>query len=523
MLVEKVSFADTHSFSSFFLDYIHQNDSLKPFYHRFPQLQNFSGQLKEKSSFPKSHRQILVTGLQKQYKDFRTTNLVKSNILSLASENTFTVTTGHQLNIFTGPLYFIYKIVTVINTCNQLKQKYPDYNFVPVYWLASEDHDFAEISYFNLYGKKYAWQTDQQGAVGRFDPKGLAGLISEVPGDMKIFKEAYLNHSTLSDAVRYYVNELFGPNGLVVIDGDDRSFKNLLKGVIQDDLSNQVAKRLVEECNAKLKEQGHQAQVNARDVNLFYLSKGIRNRIEKTEDGFCVVDSSLRFSYDQLLTMIREEPEKFSPNVILRPVYQEMILPNLAYVGGPAEIVYWLQLRSLFDHYQVPFPILMPRNFALVMDAPMRRKFEKTGLEGKDLFEEKNYLFNHWVIKNSHNDLTLGQSINRINEIFNEISLKTSRVDKTLDPVVGAAAKRVMNSLEKIERKLVRAEKRLHADKLRQIETLKDLLFPNGSLQERTDNFLRFYQQDPDFILQLIRTFDPFDFQFNLLSYCDKE
>ena len=178
-------------------------------------------------------------------------------------------------------------------------------------------------------------------------------------------------------------------------------------------------------------------------------------------EGFSVVDSSLHFSKEQLEKMIQEEPEKFSPNVILRPLYQEMILPNLAYVGGPAEVVYWLQLKEVFDHYQVPFPILLPRNFAMVIDAPTRRKFEKTGLQIKDLFEEKNFLFNHWILKNTSRDLTLSQSINDVQAIFDEVKIKAEKIDKTLGPLVSAQAKQVVNRLEKIETKFIRAEKRL--------------------------------------------------------------
>jgi bacillithiol biosynthesis cysteine-adding enzyme BshC len=519
MRLEKVPFAETRSFSSFFLDYTLQKNSLRPFYSRFPVLKNFKEQRDEKSSFPKHHRDILVNALQKQYKNVRSTDAVKKNIAALSSERTFTVTTGHQLNIFTGPLYFIYKIITVINTCKQLQQAYPDDQFVPVYWMASEDHDFAEISYFYLYGKKYTWQTDQQGAVGRFDPKSLEGLLKEIPGDTSIFQEAYLRHDTLRDAVRYYVNELFGASGLIALDADDRSLKSLFKTAIRDDLFNHTAKRWVEKSSSALEAQGYTPPVHARETNLFYLDSELRSRIETTQEGFSVVDSPLHFSKEQLEKMIEEEPEKFSPNVILRPLYQELILPNLAYVGGPAEVAYWLQLKGLFDHYKVPFPILVPRNFALILDAPTRRKLEKTGLQIKDFFEEKNFLFNHWILKNTRHDLTLSQSINDVLAIFDQVKIKAEKIDQTLGPLVSAQARHVVNRLEKIEAKFIRAEKRLHADKMRQIATIKDALFPQGGLQERMDNFLNFYQPDPDFIQKLISNFDPFDLRFNILSY----
>ncbi|HPH47327.1 MAG TPA: bacillithiol biosynthesis BshC, partial [Chryseolinea sp.] len=249
------------------------------------------------------------------------------------------------------------------------------------------------------------------------------------------------------------------------------------------------------------------------------LIDGLRSRIEKKENTYQVLDSDLRFTEAEVEKQIKEEPEKFSPNVILRPLYQEMILPNLAYVGGPAEVIYWLQLKDVFQHFNTPFPMLMPRNFGLVMDHEVARKFSKTDLELKDLFEEKNYLFNHWVLKHSPRNLTVGAEREGIVNLFEILRERAATVDKTLDPFVGAESKRALNSLEKIERKLLRAEKRLHSDKLRQIESVKDALFPNGSLQERTDNFLNFYQQDSEFIQKIMDAFDPFDFQMNVLQY----
>jgi bacillithiol synthase len=522
MQLNKLSFSDTHSFSNFFLDYILQKDTLKPFYNHFPKVENFKPQLAEKSSsFPISYRKTLVDTLLKQYKNCEVSESVKKSISSLSSARTFTITTGHQLNIFTGPLYFIYKIVTVINTCKELKKSYPEYDFVPVYWMASEDHDYEEIKYFRLYGQKYVWQTDQKGAVGRFHPKTIEGLLKEVPGDTKVFKDAYLKNNSLSEAVRHYVNALFSSEGLVVLDADDRNLKMNFSSVIKDDLFDHSAKQQVDSSTTQLEVLGYHPQVHAREINFFYLENGLRSRLEKKGDEFIVVDTPLRFSKDQVVKMINEEPEKFSPNVILRPLYQETILPNLAYVGGPAEVIYWLQFKSMFDHFKVPFPLLMPRNFAMVMDGPSVRKFEKTKLKLADLFKEKSSLCTEWVHQNTSNDLSLESEKATLARTFTELRKRAVEIDSTLEKLVDAESKKTLNSLEKIERKLFKAEKRLHSDKLGQIEALKDSLFPGGSPQERIDNFLNFYQQDPQFIQKLIDSFNPFDFRFNVLSYND--
>lgn len=519
---KKIPIADTKAFSPFFIDYIQQKDTLKPFYHRFPLLQNFRDQIDEKSqSFPLKNREVLVSTLQKQYQKLTSPETVSKNISALSDPKTFTVTTGHQLNIFTGPLYFIYKIVTVINACKKLKEKYPEYHFVPVYWMASEDHDYDEIKYFRLYGKKYVWETDQKGAVGRFNTEGFDKLLKEIPGDISVFKEAYLKNKMLSDAVRHYVNALFGNEGLIVVDADDHDLKGLFKTVIKEDIFSQSTLQLVDKTNKSLEDLRYKTQIYCRDINFFYLDDGIRSRIEKRDDRFVVLETELSFTETALRDLIDREPEKFSPNVILRPLYQEMILPNLAYVGGPAEIIYWLQLKNVFDHFKIPFPVLMPRNFGMVIDHTLERKLKKTGLESIQLFEEKNYLFNHWMLHNTKHNLTVGTERTTIREIYNQLKERAEAIDKTLAPFAGAEGARAMNSLEKIERKLLRAEKRLHTDKLRQIETVKDALFPNGSLQERVDNFLNFYQQDKQFIHKVINHFDPFDFQFNILTYPD--
>ena len=522
MQLKKIALDDTKAFSPFFLDYIQQKETLKSFYHRFPRPENFKDQIGEKSqTFSPEHRQVLVATLKTQYNGLKVDNKVSANLTALSKAETFTVTTGHQLNIFTGPLYFIYKIVTVINACKALKERYPGYNFVPIYWMASEDHDYDEIKSFRLYGKKYVWETAQQGAVGRFKTEGFEKLLKEIPGDISTFREAYTKNETLAGAVRHYVNDLFGAEGLLVIDADDRELKRLFIPVINRDVLDNNTVKLVDETNTALADLGYKTQVFCREINFFYIDKNLRGRLEKRGNRFFVLETNLSFSEEEIRKTIHERPEMFSPNVILRPLYQEWILPNLAYVGGPAENIYWLQLKSVFDHYHVPFPMLMPRNFAVVIDHTVNRKLEKTGLDFQMFFEDKNYLFNHWTLKNSRKNLTVGSEMATIRDVYNQLRERAEAIDKTLGPFTGAQATRVINGLEKLERKLLRAEKRNHADKLRQIETVKDALFPNGSLQERTDNFLNFYQQDSNFIDKLIKCLDPFDYQFNVLTCND--
>ena len=523
MSIQKIPFRGTHSFNEFFLKYIEQDDTLKPYYEKFPSISNFKEVILDKSkSFPEPSRKILVESLKDQYKKVKDIPAtVQGNIESLLEKTTFTVTTGHQLSIFTGPLYFIYKIVTVVNACKKLKAQYPKYNFVPVYWMASEDHDYEEIKSFRLYENKYTWETQQQGAVGRFHTRDFANILSQLPGDLSPFKEAYLKSQTLSEAVRVYVTALFGHEGVVVMDADNHNLKRLLQPVIKNDLFENMPFKKVEETNTNLKAIGFHPQVNPREINFFFIDESLRNRLEKRDEAFVVVDTNIQFSKKEIEQLIESSPEKFSPNVILRPLYQEIILPNLAYVGGPAELVYWLQLKSTFEQFNIPFPVLLPRNFGLIIDGPVGRKLSKTGLSAEIFFEEKNYLYNHWVSKHSNHNLSLVEPLSILEKQLAEIQKRCEDIDPTLTRMVNAEGKRLQHAFETIEHKMLRAEKRRHSDKLKQIDAVKDALFPNGGLQERIDNFLNFYQKDPSFILKIIDAFDPFDFQMNVLSQND--
>ena len=516
MNLTKVDYKDTRQFSSLFLDYINGKDQLREFYGERPEVNSFKDQIAKKSFSPES-RKILCQVLEEQYQNLKLSEAARQNLDLLEDSNTFTVTTGHQLNIFTGPLYFIYKIVTVINICKQLKTAYPDKNFVPVYWMASEDHDFDEISYFRLNGKKHQWKTEQKGAVGRFNPKELKDIVDAVPGMPEFFREAYLKYNNLTDAVRYYVNELFGRYGLIAVDGDSPALKKLFVPVIEEDVFRHTANDLVEKQSGKLDKLGYKTQVYPRAINFFYLDEGLRSRIVEEDGKFKVLDTTLEFTEEEMRSLISSHPERFSPNVVLRPVYEECVLPNLAYIGGPAEVIYWLQLKPIFDHHNIAFPIVMPRSFALVIPKNISSKWEKTHLAVNDIFLDKDDLYKKAVKEHSTRDIHLNGQMEEILMQFEKIKAQAAEIDPTLAPHVEAQQVKTKKKLESIEKKFVRAEKRHQADRLRQIEAVLDELFPNGSPQERVDNFLNFYQSDPSFIDQLITYFEPFDYRFNVL------
>lgn len=516
MRLETIELEEANCFPSTFLDYIQNSDKLKPFYNLPPISDSFKQQIADRN-FPVERRATLKKVLDEQYEGFTASDKTISNIESITNESTYTIVTGHQLNIFTGPLYFIYKIVTAINTAKELKKQYPEHNFVPVYWMATEDHDFDEINHFRLEGIKYKWETDQKGAVGRFDTSTIKDLLDQLPGQNHLFEKAYLNHNTLSDAVRYYVNELFGDEGLVIIDADDKTLKKSFTPVIEDDLLKHTTNTLVKETDEKLEVIGFTSQVYPRNINFFYLEGNIRGRITKEGDLYKVLETDIIFTEEEVRKLISANPEKFSPNVILRPLYQEWILPNLAYIGGPSEVIYWLQLKGIFDHHKVAFPILMPRNFGLIVKQNEAKKMDKFVFELKDWFINAESLKKHFVNSNTVHNLSYTSQIEKLATIYATAKKQAGEVDVTLTQHIEALEAKANKLLSKAEKKLVRADKQHHETKLSQIDAVRNVLFPNDNLQERTDNFLNFYHDNPEFIKELLAHFNPFDYKFHVL------
>lgn len=509
----------TGQFSPLFLDYIHQKENIRPFYHFFPSLANFKKIIKNRS-FDQRHRDVLTQALHSQYQEFELTEASRSNIERLTQPNTFTVTTGHQLNLFTGPLYFVYKIVSTINLAAKLNESYPDYHFVPVYWMASEDHDFGEINHFYFDGKNYSWTTNQKGAVGEFLLNdGIKELLKQAAFSPDFFKKAYLERTNLADAVRYYVNHLFGDKGLVVVDGNSPSLKSLFRPIIKDDLLHHSSHQLVEATAKKLEQMGYKSQVYPREINFFYLDKGIRERIEKVGDHYKVLETELSFTQSEIEELIEKSPERFSPNVVMRPLYQECILPNIAYLGGPAEVAYWLQLKPTFDHYKTDFPAVMPRNFVMVLNTFAQRKVEALGLRNDEIFADYDQWKKAYVIAHAGQDISLHVEKEKLAELFSAIGEKAKVADPTLEPSAIAAHKRSVKIVDQFAQKLRKAEERNLSTALTRMQDLKKTLFPEGVPQERKNNFLQFYLEDPQFIEKLYTHLDPLDFDFIILKH----
>jgi len=533
MPTDCISYQNSGYFSTLMNDYLDQKPNLKSLYNRFPNIENFEGQIIEKKkSFKDKNRAVLVSVLKQQYSKISTSSLTQQNIEALSSSNTFTVTTGHQLNLFTGPLYFLYKIISTINLTKELKAKYPDNNFVPIYWMATEDHDFEEINYFNFKGRKFRWNKESSGPVGRLSTEGLADFFEVYARELgsgsnaneikKLFHESYLNHTTLADATRFLANELFGEFGLVILDADNQDLKRTFIPYIKEELVNQTSHKKVLETVINLK--NYFVQVNPREINLFYLEENLRERIildpdSNREKKYKVNNTKIEFSETEILLLLENNPEKFSPNVIMRPLYQEVILPNLCYIGGGGEIAYWLELKSFFDAVKVTLPILLLRNSVLLTTEKQAKKTDKLGLNWSDLFLNQNALKNKSIKKLSKFPIDFTVQKEHLQKQFEALNEIANQTDKSFLGAVKAQEIKQKKGLENLEKRLLKAQKRKYSEELERIIDLQNELFPNQSLQERQANFSEFYLENgAGLITLLLKKLKPLESNFDIIT-----
>lgn len=527
-----IPFKKTGFFSKTITDYLNQDKKIQSFYGNFSTLKGFKKQIElKKKSVKEQSRTSLVKVLNKQYchiKKVALPNKVRKNIHLLEKENTFTITTGHQLNLFTGPLYFLYKIISTINLCEQLSAKFPENNFVPIYWMATEDHDFEEINFFNFNQKKIKWSSYQTGAVGRFSTQGLEDVFNVFSSELnasknanelrEIFKNGYLNNNNLADATRYIANELFGEYGLVILDADDVDLKREFIPYVKKELLEQTSFIEVSKTIIQL-EKEYKIQVNPREINLFYLANGLRERVILENGIYKINNTNIVFLRDEILEELQNYPDKFSPNVIMRPLYQEVILPNLCYIGGGGELAYWLELKKYFEAVEVVFPILLLRNSVQIISKKQAEKLNKLTISVEELFFNQNDLLHKKVTENSTINVNFSSQKEFLQQQFSKLKKIAQQTDKSFIGAVKAQEKKQLKGLVNLEKRWLRAEKRNQQELVKRIVNLQDELLPNQSLEERQRNFSEFYQEyGREFISVLKDNLDPLKLEFTVLK-----
>lgn len=510
---QRLHYRQTGAFSKLVLDYLDDSPGLHAFYTHRPDINGIKKAIAERKAFS-TNRKVLVDYLEKQYEAVPVSEKIKQQLALLLKENTFTITTAHQPNLFTGPLYFIYKILHAVKLAEELKLQLPDNNFVPVYYMGSEDADFEELGHFTLNGTNYQWATGQSGAFGRMVvDKHITKLIDEISGQLLVqphgkelvdaLRNCYKEKTRIQDATFAFVHFLFARYGLIVLIADAKELKQLMVPVFEDELLNHRSAKLVAQTTAELEKQ-YKVQAGGREINLFYFDEDLRERIEAVADGFAVTNTTIRFTKDEMLKELKAHPERFSPNVILRGLFQETILPNIAFIGGGGELAYWLELKAVFEHYAVPFPVLVLRNSFLVAEEQWNKKVSKLGFTMADFFLPEQELLSLLVNREAGKKIQINGAFTQAEEFYNTLKMQAGAVDTTLSQHVEALKVKTIYRLQELEKKMLRAEKRKFAEQQQQIRQVRQNLFPGNGLQERKESFLSFYAiYGKDFIAEL--------------------
>ncbi len=524
-----VPYRKTGYFSKLVTDYISDDPGIKSFYNFAPTASGLADAITERTKYP-VNRQTLVAALTKQYEHLPKHPKTEANIQALLSENTFTVCTAHQPNLLTGYLYFVHKILHAIKLAEELNTLHPDKCFVPLYYMGSEDNDLEELGTFKFRGEKYVWDGGgQTGAIGRMDTSSLKPLLTGLfkvfgpPGDnckelQGIITRAYLEHKTVGAATQYLVNELFGSYGLVVVDPDEPALKASFIPVMEDELRHQAANPIITKQIDALGEH-YKIQAHPREINLFYLKDQIRERIVKEGDKWSVLNTDLQFTESEILAELKQHPERFSPNVMLRGLYQETILPNVAFIGGGAEVAYWLQLNSLFEHYKVFYPVILLRQSVLWINETAAKLRKQAEVSIAEIFLSEADLEREYMVRHRGTSWQTKEETTVIEEMLRTLKQKALAVDATLGPATDAALTRMKHQLTNLEKKMLRAEKKKAETQIARIERLKKALFPAGSLQERVENFSEYYlEYGPQFFDTIKSAIKPLTFEFLIIE-----
>ncbi len=512
-------------------DYLQGSPSVQEYISAFQSLDHIPSLIQNKKDNYQL-RQITYEVLVKQYQTLTLTDEQKNNLSLFQRDTTFCITTAHQTNLFGGPLYFIQKAVSVIKACQLAKESVPNYDFVPVYWLGSEDHDFEELNHIYVNGETIEWDDHQGGAFGRYNPKSLTPQITQL-GELlgqsngakellSLIKDAYEKHHSIAQATRYLLHQILGEYGLLVIDGDNHVLKREMIPIFRKELTDQFSSKASEVTISSIESKYGKTQAHAREINLFYLSESGRHRIVAQPYGYSIHGTKLQFSEAKMLQELEEFPERFSPNVMLRPLMQEMILPNLMYVGGGGESTYWFQLKGIFDAASVAFPMIALRDSAVYLSRKTIKRMNQAKLTLDDLFQPKETLIKSLVQQQTNHSLHLNEAKQLLQKAIQDMGEKAEQIDFTLRASAKAEEQRIINAIANLEKKMMRAEKKNHKQLITWIDEIYDAVYPKNALQERKENFTQYLlEYGNEWIHWMLKNFNLFDQQVKVMKQMD--
>ena len=459
--MEKIPFHKSTWFPPLFNEYTSLNEKLEPLYAFKPTIEGVQGAISQRE-FTEENRAVLVNTLLEQYKavkDFAG-SLVEANVLKLKEKNTFTITTGQQLHPFLGPEMVFNKIEAAIDISKGLMAK-GEQSIIPVFWMASEDHDFEEVKTITFFGKEFIWEKEQDGAVGRMPTKNLVKVIEDMiltfSHDEKVvyllkeYKEVYSRHSSYANATREVAHRIFGNKGLVVIDGDHAALKELFAPIIEKEIKANFAFSALKVTNGLIKELGFRPILNPMKENFFHLKDGLREKVNHN-----AMDLNKLNSFN------------VSPNVVLRPVYQEVILPNVAYIAGPSELSYWLQLKEVFKGLNVFYPAVLPRLFTLNIKKKDLAYLKSINIELDTLFFTMENLNIYFLKRESEKLVGLLQEIELIKD---KISDESSKLGAVFYKSIKNTLKDLSKNVKSIQNELLNAP--IQEDKINKLLRIK--------------------------------------------------
>lgn len=504
------------SFSSLFIDYVTDFEKVKKFYTwNFREPASWQGaiDLVSKRSIPRSE---VARILSIQNRDFHCSVKTLANIDALGNDNALAVVTGQQVGLFTGPLYTIYKTLTTLSLTEKLQAQYPDYVFVPVFWLEGEDHDYDEVGSVKMlnqandlltvtYDPGEKIRTGNPGAVGQIEFQESVGELFQIletnlaatefhPRVMELFRVAYQKGMTFNRAFVHLMNDLLEDSGLVFFNPNDPQLKKLLAPVFRKELEHTPRTcQLVVDQSFEVEKQYH-AQIKPKPVNLFFFHNAGRYLIEPKASGFGLKNSRQQFTKDEILKLTDDKPELFSPNVVLRPICQDSLLPTIAYVAGPGELSYFAQLKSVYAEFNIPAPILYPRASATIIEEKVEKVFARYQLSLPDFFRDVE-LVKQRVAEDSTAvklEELFGGTGGALTETLESLRTGLIRIDPTLAGALDTVRSKIDFQLETLRQKTVAAQKRQSEVALRQVEKAANHVFPGSNFQERELNILHF-------------------------------
>jgi bacillithiol synthase len=513
----KLSFKDISSTSKLFADFLYDFDNkVAPYYcANFKNIERFKINASNISKRT-YHRSELIDILTKQNKVYGLGEKTFANIDKLSDRRTCVVFTGQQVGLLTGPLYTIYKTITTIKLAEFLESEM-GVPVVPIFWMAADDHDFEEIRHIHLIDQsnkisKFYYDPNEMPNhvplgflnfdenITRFNEQALSAINQTEYCDeiVKMVKDTYKPGMSICDAFGKLMGRLYSESGVIIVNPADVNIKKLAAPIFKKEIEDyKSSNQIIQLANVELGKLGYHTQVNRLEnyLNLFYFT-GRRSRIGVDGDMYFIDGVDKKHTQEELLELVDQSPNYFSPNVLLRPVMQDYIFPTLAYIGGPSEVAYFAQIKDLHTHFGVQCPIVYPRMSATILDRYSIKTYEKYGLNHADLIDDKttqatikSIIKNY--IPNGLND-RLENDRQEIVEKIMQIEGLLQGLDEGVKKTVQKSRGKVEYELKSLQEKIIKAYKKQNDGIVDSVARTADFLFPESSMQERHLNVVTF-------------------------------